>query len=60
LTCKDVAAARAVYRDCLAVLPHGRPYVFTFGKIWLMAAHLEVRQKDLAAARKILGTAIGP
>jgi crooked neck len=38
------------------VIPHN---VFTFGKIWLMAAQLEVRQKDLPAARKLLGKAIG-
>ena len=32
---------------------------FTFAKVWMAAAHLEVRQKDLTAARKILGMAIG-
>lgn len=48
--------ARAVYKACLGVIPHKR---FTFGKIWLQAAHLEVRAKNLTAARKLLGRAIG-
>lgn len=56
LTVRDVASTREVYRAALAVIPHKR---FTFGKIWLMAAHFEVRQKDLAAARKLLGQGIG-
>lgn len=48
--------ARAVYKECLSLLPHKK---FTFGKIWLQAAQLEVRAKDLTAARKLLGRAIG-
>jgi len=52
----DAGRARAVYRAALQVVPHR---VFTFGKLWIMAAHFEVRQRDLAAARKTLGTAIG-
>jgi crooked neck len=56
LTAKDVAQTREVYRAALQVIPHKK---FTFGKIWLMAAHFEVRQKDLAAARKLLGQGIG-
>eukprot|EP00961_Rhodomonas_salina_P114795 1544342-Rhodomonas_salina.2 len=39
-----------VYKECLKMIPHKH---FTFAKIWVMAAHLEVRQKDLAAARKV-------
>ena len=53
---KDVARARAVYKAAIAVIPNK---TFTFGKIWILSAHLEVRQKDLSAARKILGMAIG-
>jgi crooked neck len=56
LVAEDAARTREVYKACLNVIPHR---VFTFGKIWMMAAHFEVRQKDLAAARKLLGTAIG-
>ena len=37
-------------------MPHK---VFTFSKIWLLFAQFEIRQKDIKAARKILGTAIG-
>jgi len=48
--------AREVYRTCLKLIPH---QTFTFSKIWVLAAKLEVRQKRLEAARKILGTAIG-
>ena len=53
---KDIPRARAVYKAALAVIPNK---LFTFGKLWILAAHLEVRQKDLTAARKILGMAIG-
>lgn len=56
LTNKDVHATREVYQRCLKVIPHK---LFTFGKIWLMAAHFEVRQHQLSAARKLLGQAIG-
>ncbi|CAN8000670.1 unnamed protein product [Ixodes hexagonus] len=52
----DVERTREVYRACLRLLPHK---TFTFAKLWLWAAYFEVRQKDLAAARKLLGTAIG-
>lgn len=56
LQAADVERTREVYRACLKVIPHE---AFSFAKIWLMAAHFEVRQKDLEAARKILGQAIG-
>ncbi|KAF0893166.1 hypothetical protein E2562_023193 [Oryza meyeriana var. granulata] len=53
---QDVEQARAVYRDCLKLIPHRK---FTFAKVWLMAAQLEIRQKNLKSARQILGNAIG-
>ncbi len=56
LLAKDPERTRQVYRACLEVLPHHK---FTFAKIWLMYAHFEVRQKDVTAARKALGMAIG-
>lgn len=37
-------------------MPHSS---FTFAKLWLLAAKLEIRAKRLPAARKILGMAIG-
>jgi len=56
LTAKNVMGAKAVYKRCLDLIPHKK---FTFGKLWLLAAKLEVRLKDLAAMRKLLGYAIG-
>ena len=53
---KDMNRTRDVFKACISVIPHK---YFTFGKIWLAAAHFEVRQKDLTAARKLLGRAIG-
>ncbi|KAH6926402.1 hypothetical protein HPB50_018109 [Hyalomma asiaticum] len=47
----DVERTREVYRACLRLLPHK---TFTFAKVWLLAAHFEVRQKNLPAARKLL------
>lgn len=54
-TC-DYERVRQVYKACLELLPHK---VFTFSKVWLLYAQFEIRQKNLTAARKILGTAIG-
>lgn len=56
LVAKDVDRTRQVYRACLDIIPHRQ---FTFAKVWIMYAHFEIRQKDVAAARKALGTAIG-
>ncbi|RWS03958.1 crooked neck-like protein 1 [Dinothrombium tinctorium] len=56
LDAEDIQRAREVYRFCLKLIPNKH---FTFAKLWIMAAKFEIRQKDLQAARKILGTAIG-
>ena len=56
LIAKDEERTRQVYKACLEVVPHAK---FTFSKIWLMYAKFEVRQRDLKAARKALGTALG-
>lgn len=45
-----------MYKALLDILPHRQ---FTFAKAWLLFAQFEIRQKDLVAARKIMGTAIG-
>lgn len=37
-------------------MPHAS---FTFAKLWLLAAKLELRARRLPAARRILGTALG-
>lgn len=56
LQAKDTARVREVYRACLQLIPHKK---FTFAKIWIFFAQFEIRQRDVKAARKILGTAIG-
>ena len=56
LVTKSVPRARAVYLACLKVIPHQN---FTFGKVWVMFAEFELRQKSLDTARSILGEAIG-
>ena len=56
LTNQDLDRASQIYQTCLKVIPHKQ---FTFSKIWIYAAKVYVRQKDLAAARKVLGRAIG-
>lgn len=56
LDAEDMDRTRQVYRECLNLIPHKK---FSFAKIWLLAAQFEIRQKDLKAARQILGSAIG-
>lgn len=53
---QDFTRVREIYRAALKLVPHKR---FTFTKVWTQFAMFEVRQLDLDAARKILGTAIG-
>ncbi|GAB6020509.1 Crooked neck-like protein 1 [Chamberlinius hualienensis] len=53
---QDMDRARQVYKACLELIPH---QTFTFAKMWLLAAQFEIRQKNLKAARQILGNAIG-
>ncbi|KAG6052930.1 NineTeen Complex (NTC) component [Claviceps sp. LM77 group G4] len=53
---KDVERTRQIYNTCLGLIPHKK---FTFAKFWLLAAHFEVRQGQLTAARKLLGRAVG-
>ncbi|KAG1678894.1 hypothetical protein FOA52_003562 [Chlamydomonas sp. UWO 241] len=56
LDAEELERAREVYRACLKLIPH---QLFTFSKVWVLAAKLEVRSKRLDAARKILGMALG-
>jgi len=53
---KDLDRASQVYQTCLSLIPHSK---FSFAKIWTYAAKLHVRRRDLVAARKLLGKAIG-
>ncbi|KAK9845191.1 hypothetical protein WJX84_006146 [Apatococcus fuscideae] len=52
----DPERTRAVYQAILGLIPH---QLFTFAKVWMMAAQFEIRQLRLDAARKLLGRAIG-
>ena len=56
LQCQDLYRASKVYDACLDVIPHSK---FSFAKIWINAAKLHIRRKDLVSARKLLGKAIG-
>ena len=56
MVAKDVTRSRAVYKACIELVPHK---LFTFAKIWIMFAKFEIRQRDLTAARKVLGVALG-
>jgi crooked neck len=56
LTLNDLERASQVYETCLSVIPHSE---FSFSKIWINAAKLHVRRRDLQSARKLLGKAIG-
>uniref|UniRef100_A0A453L6Q2 Pre-mRNA-splicing factor Syf1-like N-terminal HAT-repeats domain-containing protein n=1 Tax=Aegilops tauschii subsp. strangulata TaxID=200361 RepID=A0A453L6Q2_AEGTS len=56
LDAQDMERTREVYRAYLKLIPHKK---FTFAKLWLMAAQFEIRQKNIKAARRILGNAIG-
>jgi len=56
LDCRDLDRAVQVYEACLSVIPHAQ---FSFAKIWIQLAQLHVRQRNLGAARKLLGRALG-
>lgn len=52
----DLERASQVYQTCLSVIPHSH---FSFSKVWINAAKLFVRRRDLQSARRLLGKAIG-
>ena len=57
LVMKDLDRASDVYQTCIDdILPHSK---FSFSKVWIYAAKLHVRRRDLNAARKLFGKAIG-
>ena len=56
LVAGDAARARQVYAAAVKLVPHRR---FSFSKLWVQYAQLEVRQLQLAAARRVFGTALG-
>lgn len=56
LESQDTERTRQIYEQCIQLIPHKK---FTFAKIWLMYAQFEIRQMQVAQARKLLGRAIG-
>jgi len=56
LQAKDAERTREVYTEVLKIIPHK---IFSFSKLWILFANFEIRQKDVAGARKVLGNAIG-
>lgn len=56
LECRDIPRTREIYKTILNEVPHK---AFSFAKLWIFAVNFEVRQKDIAAGRKIFGRAIG-
>ena len=52
----DLDRASKVYDACLSIIPHKN---FSFAKVWVYAAKLNVRRKNLDSARKLFGKAIG-
>lgn len=58
MTAEDPQRAADVYRGCLGAIPDGHK-LFSFGKVWVLAAEVEVRRGALGSARRILGNALG-
>lgn len=52
----DLDRASQVFDTCLDLIPHKK---FSFAKVWILAAKLHVRRRNLGAARKLLGKAVG-
>lgn len=53
---QDTDKTKEVYKNVLDIIPHEK---FTFSKVWILYAQFLLRQKDLTAARKVMGLAIG-
>lgn len=56
LEAKDIEKAREVYKAAIKLIPHKN---FTFGKVWILWSHFEVRQGNLSGARKVFGECLG-
>lgn len=51
----EAERAQTIYEGILKLVPHAS---FSFSKLWILYAHFQVRQTDIAKARKIFGQAI--
>jgi crooked neck len=58
LSRNDQDRAARVYKACLAAIPENHRR-FSFGKVWVLAAKLEIRRRNVTAARRLLGNALG-
>ncbi|ODQ82958.1 hypothetical protein BABINDRAFT_159435 [Babjeviella inositovora NRRL Y-12698] len=56
LTLDDKEKTRLLFQELLGLIPHTK---FSFTKVWLAYAKFEIRCLNVAAARKVLGQAIG-
>lgn len=56
LVANDLDRAAEIYNTCMSIMPHKK---FSFAKIWIYAAKLHIRRRNVAAMRKLLGKAIG-
>ena len=52
----DKVRAQDILDRVMKLIPHGK---FTFSKLWIASAKLQIRNKNLLNARKILGQALG-
>lgn len=58
LSQSDLPGALDIYKRCIDSIPN-KHRSFSFGKIWVYYAHAELRNKDVAAARRIFGAGLG-
>jgi len=52
----DIEGAQKVLEQAVKLVPHKK---FSFSKLWIKLAHLLIRKRDLEAARKVFGIALG-
>ncbi|QPG76176.1 hypothetical protein FOA43_003562 [Brettanomyces nanus] len=53
---EDIELLRSIYRRVIKIIPHKS---FTFPKVWIGFAELEVKHNNLAEARRVLGQSMG-
>lgn len=58
LEMNDPQRAADVYRACLDCIPNKHKR-FSFAKVWVLAAKLEIRRKNIAPARRLFGMGLG-
>jgi crooked neck len=56
ITTRDMDRVDAIYKAALGLIPHTK---WTSAKVWLNYAYFQIRQMNIAGARKILGQALG-